>query len=126
MVNTDRVQSLNKEKLLSTRTSTEHGNQPQRAASSTALVGHKFAKKKSIHEEPPVEVGGPEVWVTHHVENPKFGMCYLLNSNSTGMQFNDSTCLVSNAGFTRVKYFEINQQLEQTSSGQVYEVGNTG
>lgn len=50
MANTDRVQSLNKEKLLSTRTSTEHCliNQPQRAASSTALVGHKFAAKKSV------------------------------------------------------------------------------
>lgn len=59
MANTDRLQSLNKEKLLSTRTSTEHGvanNQPQRAASSTALIGHKLAAKKSICEEPQVEV----------------------------------------------------------------------
>jgi len=41
------------------------------------------------------------------------------------MHFNDSTCLISNAGFTRVKYFEMNQQLEQTSMGQVYDVGST-
>lgn len=40
------------------------------------------------------------------------------------MQFNDSTCFVSNSGFTKIKYFEINQQLEE-AAGQVYDIGNT-
>ena len=32
-------------------------------------------------------------------------MCYLLNSNCTGMNFNDSTCMISNNGFLKLKYF---------------------
>jgi hypothetical protein len=80
-------------------------NPPQRAASSTTLVGHKFIVKKTIQDEPPVDIKGPEIWVTHHVDNPKFGICYLLNSNSAGMNFNDSTCLISNGTFTKIKYF---------------------
>lgn len=58
MANTDRVQSLHVDKLVSTRASTDYlalvggiPNQqpPQRAASSTALVGHKYITKKSSH-----------------------------------------------------------------------------
>jgi hypothetical protein len=73
-------------------------NPPQRAASSTTLVGHKFIVKKTIQDEPPVDIKGPEIWVTHHVDNPKFGI-------SAGMNFNDSTCLISNGTFTKIKYF---------------------
>lgn len=51
-------------------------------------------------------------------------MCYLLNNNSTGMNFNDSTALISNCTFTRIKYFELTQRLEQQGA-HVYEIGNT-
>lgn len=127
MANTDRIQSLNRDKLLNIRSSNEENNQPpQRAASSTALVGHKFIMKKASIEEPvaPPEIRGPEIWVSHFVENPKFGLCYLLNNNSTGMNFNDTTVLISNCTFARIKYFELNQRLEQTGT-HVYDIGNT-
>jgi hypothetical protein len=51
-------------------------------------------------------MGGALIWVTFFEENPKFGVAYLLNSNSVGMKFNDSTCLVANVGFTRLKYVD--------------------
>ena len=40
------------------------------------------------------------------------------------MNFNDSTCMISNTGFLKLKYFELNQNLEQMNS-QVYDVNNT-
>jgi hypothetical protein len=33
-------------------------------------------------------------------------MSYMLNSNATGMRYNDSTCLVSDADFAHFKYFD--------------------
>lgn len=33
-------------------------------------------------------------------------MSYMLNSNATGMRYNDSTCLVSDADFSHFKYFD--------------------
>lgn len=33
-------------------------------------------------------------------------MAYLLNSNATGMRFNDSTSIVSNNNFQRMKYID--------------------
>ena len=47
----------------------------------------------------------PKIWVTYSEDNPKFGICYMLNSGSTGMKFNDSTCLISNNNFTKIKYY---------------------
>lgn len=47
---------------------------------------------------------GPEIWVTQHDNNPRFGISYLLNCNISGMNFNDKTCLISNQGYTKVRY----------------------
>ena len=33
-------------------------------------------------------------------------MAYLLNSNAVGMRFNDSTIIVSNSQFQRMKYVD--------------------
>ncbi|MCB0369530.1 MAG: hypothetical protein KDD45_08790 [Bdellovibrionales bacterium] len=33
-------------------------------------------------------------------------MAYLLNSNATGMRFNDSTTIISNTQFQRMKYVD--------------------
>ncbi len=46
------------------------------------------------------------MWVVYFEENTKFGMSYMLNSNATGMRYNDSTCLVSDADFANFKYFD--------------------
>jgi len=81
----------------------------QRACSTNALTIHK--KQNITRDSYTYNQGnannhgqGPFVWVTYYEENPKFGVCYLLNSNATGMRFNDSTFLISNSNFTRVKY----------------------
>lgn len=39
-------------------------------------------------------------------ENQKFGISYILNSNAIGMRYNDSTCIISNAEFTKLKYYD--------------------
>lgn len=49
---------------------------------------------------------GPLVWITFFEENPKFGTAYLLSSNATGMRFNDSTTLISNCQFQKMKYID--------------------
>ena len=39
-------------------------------------------------------------------------MAYLLNSNATGMRFNDSTTIVSNSQFQRMKYVDFMANLD--------------
>ena len=39
-------------------------------------------------------------------------MAYLLNSNATGMRFNDSTTIVSNSQFQRMKYVDFMVNLD--------------
>jgi hypothetical protein len=48
----------------------------------------------------------PYVWVSYYEENPKFGVSYLLNSNAVGMRYNDSTTLIANNGFNKMKYVD--------------------
>lgn len=101
----------------------------QRACSSAALM----IPKKNIQTQNQgsfetralsanIQPLGPQVWVTYSEENPKFGICYILNSNATGMKFNDSTYLVSNSNFTKLKYFP---NTKQPSRGELYDVINT-
>lgn len=40
------------------------------------------------------------------------------------MNFNDSTALITNSTYTRIKYFELTQSLEQTGT-HVYDIGST-
>lgn len=47
-----------------------------------------------------------KVFVNYFEQNPKFGMGYILNSNAAGFKYNDSTAMVSNKNFTKVKYIE--------------------
>ena len=95
----------------------------QRASSSAALV---IPKKNSQIETrnftPNIQPLGPQVWVIYSEENPKFGICYVLNSNATGMKFNDSTYLISNSNFTKVKYYSNTKELTR---GETYDALNT-
>ena len=82
----------------------------QRASSSAALMVPKknsqnFGKIETRMLTPNIQPLGPQVWVTYSEENPKFGICYVLNSNATGMKFNDSTYMISNSNFTKIKYY---------------------
>lgn len=81
-------------------------NYIQRASSTAALTRNRLVSSKVEPKnlQNQVMAQGPFVWVTYFEENPKFGVSYLLNSNSTGMKFNDSTCLVSNSIFSKLKY----------------------
>jgi hypothetical protein len=49
----------------------------------------------------------PFVWVTFFEENAKFGTAYMLNSNAIGMKFNDSTGMVANSPFQRLRYMDL-------------------
>jgi hypothetical protein len=81
-------------------------------AASTAVLrrGRMLSSKTDLSNQAPPPVSqnrfGPFVWITCFEENPKFGMAYLLNSNATGMRFNDSTCIVSNSLFQKMKYID--------------------
>jgi hypothetical protein len=55
----------------------------------------------------------PLVWITYFEENQKFGMAYLLNSNVVGMKFNDSTSIVSNNQFLKMKYIDLQGKSEK-------------
>ena len=88
----------------------------QRACSTDVLM----PKKKSFSKEQmPVALQkkcqeGPVVWVTYFESNPKFGISYILNSNAIGMKFNDSTYMISNSNFTKLKY-QSSSQTEKTA-----------
>lgn len=62
-------------------------------------------------------MNAPKIWVTYSEDNPKFGVCYMLNSGATGMKFNDSTCLISNSNFTKIKYYP---SLRDARSGEAF------
>lgn len=99
----------------------------QRACSSAALMipkknvqPHQSIEMKTLSSS--IQPLGPQVWVTYSEENPKFGICYILNSNATGMKFNDSTYLISNSNFTKIKYFP---NTKEPSKGESYDLINT-
>jgi hypothetical protein len=103
----------------------EHKQQAvQRACSTNALMLNKkqslpkdnYSSNVNNHGQ------GPFVWVTYYEENPKFGICYLLNSNATGMRFNDSTFIISNSNFTRIKYYN---NIRENQGGEIYDVIKT-
>lgn len=107
----------------------EHRNHViQRACSTNALM----QKKKSFTTKdilPSVTTNkghdqGPHIWVTYFESNPKFGVSYILNSNAAGMKFNDSTYIISNSNFTKLKY-QSSSQPGKISSGEVYILGQT-
>lgn len=50
----------------------------------------------------------------------------MLNSHATGMKFNDSTYIISNNNFTRVKYYPNTQdRISMGGAGEVYEIMHT-
>lgn len=57
-----------------------------------------------VHQPAVPTTSAPYVWITFYEENPKFGIAYLLNSGATGMRFNDSTTIISNHQFQKMKY----------------------
>ena len=108
--------------LMRTNSITElnKNNYGQRAASTAALTrGRMLSSRTDLHK--PVQPTqttqtAPFVWITFFEENPKFGMAYLLNSNATGMRFNDSTTIVSNCQFQRMKYVDFLARAEDRRS----------
>lgn len=46
----------------------------------------------------------------------------MLNSGATGMKFNDSTCLISNSNFTKIKYYP---SLRDARSGEAFQIHRT-
>jgi hypothetical protein len=99
----------------------------QRACSTNALMINKRQNlSRENHQFNPSLANnhgqGPFVWVSYYEENPKFGVCYLLNSNATGMRFNDSTFIISNSNFTRVKY---HTNLRDSIGGEMFEIIKT-
>jgi hypothetical protein len=70
------------------------------------MVSSRAELPKQAITTPNAIQSGPYVWITFFEENPKFGMAYLLNSNATGMRFNDSTTLVSSHQFQKMKYID--------------------
>jgi hypothetical protein len=96
----------------------------QRACSTNALM---LTKKLSLTRvSSSVSSGnpgqGPLVWVSYFEENPKYGLCYLLNSGAAGMKFIGSSFLIANCGFSRVKYLS---SCREGHSGEVYEIAKT-
>jgi len=67
---------------------------------------------KPVQPAPPSQTA-PFVWIAFFEENPKFGMAYLLNSNATGMRFNDSTTIVSNNQCQKMKYVDFLARSEE-------------
>lgn len=98
LVRTNSIENLNKNSYVN------------RAASTAALRrGRMLSSKTELPNQAPIVApnhSSPFVWVTFFEENPKFGMAYLLNSNATGMRFNDSTSLISNQQFQKMKYID--------------------
>jgi hypothetical protein len=64
---------------------------------------------------------GPFVWVTFFDENPKFGIAYLLNSNAVGMKYNDSTSIISNNQFAKMKYIDFLGKTEDEKRPEQFE-----
>jgi polo-like kinase 1 len=91
-------------------------NYGQRAASTTTLArGRMLSSKIEVPKTLPSNPQQPPfVWVTFFEENPKFGTAYMLNSNSMGMKFNDSTCLIANNHFLKMKYIDLMNREEPT------------
>jgi hypothetical protein len=70
-----------------------------------------------------VNIHGPFIWVTYYEENPKFGISYVLNSHATGMKFNDSTCMITNGVFTKIKYYDsVTNKDESNKREEVYDL----
>jgi hypothetical protein len=90
-------------------------NYGHRAASTTTLARARMLSSKielptNKPEPKPLLVPPqqpPFVWVTFFEENAKFGTAYMLNSNAIGMKFNDSTGMVANQGFLRLRYMDL-------------------
>jgi len=113
LVRTNSIEQLNK------------NNYGQRAASTAALTrGRMLSSRTDLQKStpPPVQTAmAPFVWITFYEENTKFGMAYILNSGATGMRFNDSTTLISNTQFQKLKYRDfltstVEEKLFDTSS----------
>lgn len=73
---------------------------------------------------PPTQptVQSPFVWVTFFEENTKFGIAYLLNSNSVGMKYNDSTCIIANNNFQKMKYLDFLSKNMEDKNYEQFEV----
>lgn len=96
LVRTNSIEQLNK------------NNYGQRAASTAALTRGRMLSSRTDLQKPvqplPQTSTAPFVWITFYDENVKFGMAYILNSGATGMRFNDSTTIISNAQLQKMKY----------------------
>ena len=66
---------------------------------------HNNPHNSSQNQSSVAVINAAKIWVTYSEDNPKFGVCYMLNSGATGMKYNDSTSLVSNNNFTKIKYY---------------------
>jgi hypothetical protein len=106
LVRTNSIEQLNKN---------SYGH---RAASTAALTRGRMLSSRTdlqkVSQPLPQAATAPYVWITFYDENPKFGMAYLLNSGATGMRFNDSTTIVSNTQFNKLKYRDfLSNQVEE-------------
>lgn len=98
---------------------------PRACSTAALMLPRRQISSSEIHRSGNKNHGqGPHIWVTYSEENPKFGLCYMLNSHATGMKFNDSTYIISNNNFTRIKYYATTRE-RPTSSGEVYEIART-
>jgi hypothetical protein len=116
LVRTNSIEQLNR------------NNYGQRAASTAALTrGRMLSSRTNLHSNAPPTLPtqtAPFVWVTFFEENPKFGMAYLLNSNAIGMRFNDSTTIISNTQFQKMKYLDFLARGETERPPELFDPSN--
>ena len=95
-----------------------------RPASTAVLSKWKYLEKKE--ELPLLELkripNEIEQWVCNHIESSKYGTCYSLNSGAIGMFFIDSTCLIADACYTKIKYMSFLKQ-DESHKPVVFEPG---
>ena len=64
-----------------------------------------------------------KVWISYWHEHPRYGLGYLLNSNSTGFRYNDSTCMIGNCKMKNFKYieFDFNEKLFREDKAKIFD-----
>lgn len=77
-----------------------------RVLSAANLLGNVKQSKKINVKTNELKNKALKIWVTYFIENPKYGMGYMLNSNAVGFKYNDSSVAVTNCKHNRMKYIE--------------------
>lgn len=78
-----------------------------RVLSAANLLGNNMKSNKRINiQKNELKSRALKVWVTYFIENPKYGMAYMLNSNAVGFRYNDSTVAITNCKHNRMKYID--------------------